>query len=307
MQLTRLGACIDDFLHYLDIERKASPYTVASYRTDLSQFADFVAERKQLSAEAVSPVQVDHLLVRQFLAQLQQQGQSRSTIARKLAALRSFYRFLLKNRLVTDSPLKSVYTPRKELRLPRCLSEIDCARLVESPSPQDSFPRRDRAILEVIYGCGLRIGELVKLDLGDLDFEAEILRVQGKGDKERIVPLGQAAAEALKAYLDLERPRIGAKERASRAVFLNHRGGRLGSRGIRNLLNKYAAAAGLREAVHPHMLRHSYATHLLDHGADLRVVQELLGHARLSTTQIYTHLSREQLRRVYQKSHPRER
>ena len=302
-----LGACIDDFLHYLVIERKASPYTVASYRTDLSQFAAFVAEEKKLSPDAVSPLQVDHWLVRQYLAHLQQQGQSRSTIARKLAALRSFYRFLLKNRMVDDSPLKSVYTPRQERRLPRCLSEADCTRLVESPSFQDAFPRRDRAILEVIYGCGLRISELVRLNLEDLDFEAGILQVQGKGNKERIVPLGSAAAEALRAYLDLERPRIGAKAQAGRAVFLNHHGGRLSGRGIRNLLNKHAAAAGLREAVHPHMLRHSYATHLLDHGADLRVVQELLGHARLSTTQIYTHLSREQLRRVYQKSHPRER
>ncbi|NPV92060.1 MAG: tyrosine recombinase XerC [Firmicutes bacterium] len=304
----RIEECIGEFLHYLKIEKNASPNTIINYSLDLDQFKQFLAEKKGIPVEDLIPQQVDHLVVRQFLALLQDEGRARTTIARKLAALRSFFRFLQRMKVIDRSPLKAVYTPKLESRLPRHLSESDCVRLIEAPSAQDSYPLRDKAILEVIYGCGLRISELVNLDLGDIDFEMGLVRVWGKGSKERIVPIGGPAMEALERYLAGERPRMGGKRsRPETAVFLNKSGGRLTDRGTRNLLKKYSNAAGLKESVHPHMLRHSYATHMLDHGADLRSVQELLGHSRLSTTQVYTHLSKEQLKRVYQTAHPRER
>lgn len=306
--MKHIDECIDDFLYYLNIERNASLLTITNYGSDLRQFVSFAADSRGIEARAVTPASIDHFLVRQFLAYLQGQGRSRSTIARKLASLRSFFRYLQRVKIIDKSPLKAVYTPKLEMRLPHFLSENDCTRLIESPSTQDSFPLRDRAILEVIYGCGLRISELVTLDTNSIDFESQLVRVWGKGRKERIVPLGSAAKSALSDYLALERPRLSGKNgKPSPAVFLNRMGGRLSDRGIRELIKKYSTAAGLKESVFPHMLRHSYATHMLDHGADLRSVQELLGHARLSTTQIYTHLSKEQLKRVYQRSHPRER
>lgn len=306
--MKNIGQYIDEFISYLSIEKKASHHTVINYGNDLNQFAAFLSEFTGQPVERLTVTAVGPLTMRNFLGQLQNSGQARATIARKLSALRSFYRYLLKMGIIEKNPLASVHTPRQEKRLPRILSEGEASRLVEAPSfPSRSF-WRDRAILEVIYGCGLRVSELVALDLPDVDLKEGYLYIKGKGGKERVVPIGECALTALKNYIKSERPRLSACwENPSPAVFLNCRGGRLTDRAVRYLVGKYAGYSGLKEKVYPHMLRHSFATHMLDRGADLRTVQELLGHARLSTTQVYTHVSQEQLRRVYRRTHPRER
>jgi integrase/recombinase XerC len=312
---------IDLFLTYLKTERGYSEHTLINYSADLSQFTQFIAPVLEKPVEAVRPGQITHLVIRQYLGHLQKLGRSRATVARKLAVLRTFYKFLLRQGLVERNPLERVSTPRQEKRLPGFLSEKEASRLVESPDPASLLGLRDLAILEVIYGCGLRVSELVGLNLIHLDLPGGYLRVQGKGGKERIVPMGRQAAEALEVYLTKGRPGLRRRQKAAlkesvndrsqllweQPLFLNKHGTRLSDRGVRDLVKKYASRSGLDQAVYPHLLRHTFATHLLDRGADLRSVQELLGHARLSTTQIYTHVTKKQLHRVYRRSHPRER
>lgn len=295
---------IDSFIVYLKVEKNASPRTQESYQRDIWQFVDFMADEFKVSGEQVTPGQVDHLSVRRYLAELQKKGLHRSTIARKLAALRSFYRFLSREEVVSGNPMLRVSTPKLEKRLPEFLYEDEIRSLMEAPDTKKASGLRDRAILEVLYSSGLRVSELVGMDTGDSDLEFEYVRVMGKGAKERIVPMGSYAIKALTGYLADGRPQLTGKQMTG-ALFLNRSGGRLTARSVRNIVDKYVKHVSIQRRISPHTLRHSFATHLLDGGADLRAVQELLGHVKMSTTQIYTHVTKQKLRSVYEKSHPR--
>lgn len=299
---------IDNFLIYLKVERNASPRTVESYQKDLFNGLDFFSSVLKKEDNAVTPEEINHQVFRHYLAHLRQQGLARTTVARRLAAWRSFYKYLLREKVIEENSLSRVLSPKLEKRLPRFLYEGEAATLVEAPDLKHPLGVRDRALLEILYGGGLRINELVLLDLWDLDLGAGYVRVMGKRSRERLVPLGSQAVKALHDYLAGARPRIlanAAEKKINNAVFLNHRGGRLTARGIRKILNKYAEKAELDRKISPHTLRHSFATHLLNAGADLRSVQELLGHTRLSSTQVYTHVTGERLKQVYRKAHPR--
>lgn len=291
---------LDRYISYLRAEKGASIHTVNSYRGDVVQFLKYIGTRAP----------VDRVLVRAYLADLRKRGLSRRTQSRKLAALNSFFRYLRREGLIAGNPLAGLHGPKLEKRLPMVLSSERVASLIESADPSSPSGQRDRAILELFYSSGLRVGELVSLRVGDVDFYEGTVRVWGKGSRERIVPLGSEAERSLKVYLEWGRPELmrrGRRQRSEEALFLNCRGGRLTARGARNIVYKYASRIGFLEKVSPHTFRHSFATHLLDGGADLRVVQELLGHASLSTTQIYTHVTRERLRTVYMRAHPRAR
>jgi integrase/recombinase XerC len=291
------------FLAYLATERRSSPHTLKAYRVDLAQYA------AHLFAAGEPLVPSSPGRVRSFLAAAA--GESGSvSLARKLSAVRSLYRFLVREGLALVNPARVVASPRRPKRLPKVLSESEVAALVEAPKLATPLERRDRAFLELLYGSGLRVSELTGLDLGDLDLAQGLVQVLGKRNKERIVPFGRQASLALRRYLDEGRPVLAAgpdHARAGAAVFLNHRGGRLTTRSVARRLERATLAAGLPRHVHPHMLRHCFATHLLGNGADLRGIQELLGHASLSTTQRYTHLDWKRLAEVYDAAHPRAR
>lgn len=297
------GEALEGFLLYLKGERQASPCTVDAYRADIEQFAAFVAGR---AGQEAGPAAVDIWMVRRYLGWLNQLGQQRSSMNRKLAALRAFYRFLLRAGQVQSSPVALLSGPRREKRLPGCLSHAEMEKLLSIPATTP-LGLRDRAILETLYASGIRVAELVGMDQDDLDLVAGYARVLGKGRRERVVPLGRYAVKALENYLHRARPELAARRipPEPRALFLNHLGGRLTTRGVRERLSHYVEKAALRRGVSPHTIRHTFATHLLEGGADLRVVQELLGHIRLATTQIYTHISQSQLREVYRQFHPR--
>jgi integrase/recombinase XerC len=313
---------IAEFLGYLRAERDASAHTLRNYQSDLEQFLTFVRERTG-AAGAPRPDAVDHLTVRGFLAWLHGRRASRATVARKLAALRSFFRYLCREGRVKANPAELVRGPRLPVRATPHLNVDEAFQLLAAPARRPGAEAasqgaeaaqllriRDRAILEVFYGAGLRIGELVGLDLPDVDLAEGVARVRGKGRKERVVPVGGKAVEALGEYLAVrERLRAGRPvpggERA--ALFLNHRGGRLTTRGVSQIVLRYLLGSGVGKKVTPHGLRHSFATHLLDAGADLRAIQELLGHARLATTQRYTHVGLDQMLSVYDRAHPRAR
>lgn len=299
---------IDNFLIYLRVEKNASPRTVESYQKDLFHGLDFFAPQLGKADYDVVPVDVDHRVFRDYLAWMQKQGLARSTIARRLAAWRSFFRYLVREKIVCDNPMVKVYSPKLEKRLPLFLCEGEAAMLVEAPDLTHPLGVRDRALLETLYATGLRINELVSLDTGNLDLGGGYMRVMGKMARERLVPLGSQAVTALRKYLAEARPRLLANatvKRMNNAVFLNRWGERLSARGIRKILNKYVEKISLERNISPHTLRHSFATHLLNAGADMRTVQELLGHIRLTSTQIYTHVTSERLKQVYRKAHPR--
>jgi integrase/recombinase XerC len=292
---------------YLMAERNASPYTVRNYTQDLAGgkterdekgFFQFLRLRKVASLE-----DVDRHMVRDYAAWLMEQGVSRSSIARKLSAVRSFFRYLTREGALASNPMERSSSPRRDRRLPSFLSTDEVKRLLEAPDPSLAVGLRDRAILEMLYASGLRVSELVGLDLGQVNLDTKEIRVRGKRSKERVVLMGAPAARALAAYLQAGRPELLGRSRGS-AVFISRDGGRLLARRVQKILEKHARAAGIQRRVHPHMLRHTFATHLLDGGADLRVVQELLGHADLSSTQVYTHVSRSQARKVYLAAHP---
>jgi integrase/recombinase XerC len=285
------------FLRHLDRERNASPHTVRAYGEDLEQFAGHA--RAELGREG-KPGDVDHLLIRSFLARLHREGLKTSSAARKLATLRTFFRYLCREGVLDSNPARALLSPRLERRVPAHLDERDVALLIEMPG-EGVAAVRGRAILEMLYATGIRCSELVGLDLSEIDFQTRMIRVLGKGRKERVVPFGTRAAAALDAYLPL---RALAKPRSD-AAFLNARGGRLTDRSVRTLVSKRVRAVALARKVSPHTLRHSFATHLLARGADLRAIQELLGHASLSTTQRYTHVNTGHLLAIYSKSHPR--
>jgi integrase/recombinase XerC len=290
---------IDTFLHRLAVEKGYSENTLRAYATDLCAFAEFLSGRgRTLTAADVRDV-------RGFLAFLQTKKLARSTIARRTAAVRSFYKFLVRDGVQKTNPMSALRSPRRERKLPDFLTVSEAELLVESPEAADWVGLRDRAILETLYGAGLRVSELVGLDHEDVDTAGGLLRVRGKGKKERIVPAGRCALAAVRGYLDAaegDAPR----GRDAYAVFINARDGkRLTTRSVHRIMQKYILKTGLNPDLSPHALRHSFATHMLSNGADLRAVQELLGHKNLSTTQIYTHLSHEHLKKTYEAAHPR--
>lgn len=285
------------FLRHLERERNASPRTIEAYGEDLAQFGAYLVREL---GHAARPEDVDHLLIRGFLADLHQRGLKKVSSARKLAALRTFFRYLCREGRLEKNPARLLLTPRREKRIPEVLDEAQVARLLEMPG--DSLAAvRGRAILELLYASGMRCAELVSLDTGELDLEARQVRVLGKGGKERVVLFGARAREALRAWLAARRE----LQPRSDALFLNARGGRLTGRSVRSLVADRVAAVALARRCSPHTLRHSFATHLLTRGADLRAIQELLGHASLSTTQRYTHVDTRHILDVYRKAHPR--
>ena len=301
-----LGASISAFEQYLAVEKSASPHTIDAYTRDLRALELFVRERKGARPGAPVPLAwVDLYLLRGFLGTLARTHAS-SSIGRKMASIRTFFRWLVRRGALEASPAEELASPKLRRPLPTFLS-VDAAReVVESPAGEGPVSLRDRAILELLYGSGLRVSELANLDLDRFSLREREVRVLGKGRKERLVPFGEAAEDALRGYLavraQLAHPRTGALD--PRALFLSVRGRRLPVRGVQLLVHRYGALGAGRADLHPHALRHTCATHLLDGGADLRAIQEMLGHASLSTTQRYTHVSVEQLLAVYDKAHP---
>lgn len=298
---------IENFLNHMRVEKNASQLTLSAYKLDLIQFFGFLAEKENQPLEQLTVVLINHRSVREYLASLQEQGQSKTTAARKLAALRSFVKYLCRQGVFEENPIAAVSTPKQEKRLPKFLYSREIDLLMQAPDLKKPPGIRNKAILETLYSSGLRVSELTGLNLNDLDFTAGYLKVTGKGSKERLVPLGEKAQEAIKFYLKKSRPFYAGQGRDTRtpAVFLNRFGGRLSNRAVREILSKYVKEIALNHQVSPHTLRHSFATHLLNNGADLRAVQELLGHVKLSTTQIYTHLTRDNIKRIYNNTHPR--
>jgi integrase/recombinase XerC len=285
------------YRNYLEAERNASAYTVRNYTTDLLHFFQFLRDKKISSLK-----EVDKHVLRNYLSRLVERGFVKASIARKLSAIRSFYRYLLREEIVSISPV-SASSPKLDRRLPLFLTIGEMERLLEAPDLSSPVGQRDRALLELLYASGIRVSELVKLNREHIDLDSGEIRVRGKGSKERVVLMGKPAAEALSIYLSHGRPELLGKKRSS-ALFLNRYGERLPERRVQRILANYASITGIDKRVHPHMLRHTFATHLLDGGADLRVVQELLGHANLSSTQIYTHVTKSQARKVYLSAHP---
>lgn len=295
---------IQAFVMYLQVERNASPETIRNYRSDLRQFSGFLRRRKKQSI----PVRIDTITsddIRAHLHGLDRQGEKASSLARKLACLRSLFRFLLREGQLQKNPTESLRSPRLPKPLPRVLTKDDAAALMTFPSGPSPLPLRDRALLETLYSTGARVSEVVGLNLNDLDEADGIVCLRGKGRKERMVPIGDLALRAIREYRTSLKPSPHTHHPSS-PMFLNHRGGRLTTRSVASMVSRYSSRL-VGGAVSPHALRHSYATHLLDEGADLRSIQELLGHASLSTTQKYTHLAMDQLLAVYDRAHPRAR
>jgi integrase/recombinase XerC len=328
------------FLQFLRLNRNASPHTVRAYESDLSQFIAHAAAGAGLKRSELTPAQLDRSAIRRFLGELHALGQTRASSARKLAAVRTFLRYLRREGIIEDDPGALVATPKRDIRMPAHLSEQEVVALIAAAPDTTPLGRRDRAILELFYASGLRLSELVGLDLDDVNLSGRMSRVLGKGGKQRLVPFNTSAAKAIRAYLNDREALVRAgqdgqegqhrrdgqdgKDRRTRrsspsspsspsrvagrqrnALFVNYRGGRLTVRSVDRLVRRYVAATSARMGISPHALRHSFATHLLQRGADLRAIQELLGHAQLSTTQRYTHVNAAQLVEVYRKSHPR--
>lgn len=281
---------IDKFVAYLEIEKNYSKHTILNYRLDLEEFSLFV--------DQTPLAKIDYLTLRRFFAHLRTKQYRPRTLSRKLSSLRSFFKFLQREGLVKSNPAVLLMSPKLEKKLPNFLTEEEMQRFVEAPPLEETSGKRDRAILEMLYSTGIRVSELVGLDVNAVDLIGHIAKVAGKGKKERLVPVGEKALEAVKDYLDT-------RESQSDALFLNKSGSRLSDRSVRHIVDKYIGIASLQSHISPHVLRHSFATHLLNRGADLRSVQELLGHVNLSTTQIYTHVTTDRLKKVYDEAHPR--
>jgi len=326
---------IHRFLDYLKFERRFSEHTAKCYGADLAQFCEFLRNRSDgggLDEEPMSSVhadthdmgtgtalatqvevKIDQLLLaattealRAYLAYLNEKDYSKATVARKLATLRSFYKFLVKRSHVTSNPVVSIRTPKQEKRLPRFLEYDEIKKLLATPPVNTWLGARDRAILETLYSTGIRVSELVALNMDDIDFLGEVVHVRGKGKKERIAPIGSSALQTIQHYMEYRNKRAQSNGNFdAKVLFVNKHGQRLSTRSVRRKMDKYLKMAGLDPAISPHTLRHSFATHMLNNGADLRSVQELLGHQSLSTTQIYTHLTTRKLKEVYEGAHPR--
>jgi len=321
---------IQKFLDYLRFEKRFSEHTAKCYGADLGQFSEFLIAGSESGHEPIlshhepggaatavatqTIAQVDHLLlsidvntVRTYLAFLNDKQYSKATIARKLATLRSFYKFLVKRNEITANPVIAVRTPKQEKKLPRFLEYEEVKRLLETPPMDNWLGARDRAIFETLYSTGIRVSELVALNMDDIDFLGEVVHVRGKGKKERITPISSSALQIIQHYMEYRNKRAQSNSNFdSKVLFVNKHGRRLSTRSVRRKMDKYLKIAGLDPAISPHTLRHSFATHMLNKGADLRSVQELLGHQSLSTTQIYTHLTTSKLKEVYHSAHPRE-
>ena len=292
-----------DFLRHLALERNASVLTIKSYREDLRQALEFF--RQHLGEKAKKPGLLTTRLVRAYLAWLHQHGYAKATIARRMAAVRSWCRFMCRQGILEGNPADGLRGPRQDKKLPHFLSEKEMNRLLETPPSDTPLGLRDRAILEILYSGGLRVSELTGLNVEDVDQSGGLATVRGKGKRERLALLGGPARSALKRWLECRDRLARGRLKASSAVFLNKNGSRLTSRSVGRLLEKYLALAGMDPRTSPHSLRHSFATHLLDRGADIRSVQELLGHRSISTTQIYTHVTTNRLRESYHQAHPR--
>lgn len=326
-----MRARLREFLEHLRLNRNVSPHTVAAYDSDVSLFLDFAAVHHATRASELQPEQVDLATIRAYLAELNRQGQARSSVSRKLSALRAFGRYLRREGWIETDPAALAVSPKREIRVPAHLSVDEMSRLLEMPDGAEPLGRRDRAILELFYASGLRLSELVSLDVEDVNLSARMVRVMGKGAKERLVPFNTSTAVALRGWIRdraLVRgalvsaagvpPRPGPRGKPRGPVrpkkvdereplFVNFRGTRLTGRSVQRLVARYVSACSTRFGISPHALRHSFATHLLERGADLRAIQELLGHVQLSTTQRYTHVNAAQLLDVYRKAHPRAR
>ncbi len=285
---------IDKFLSSLEVEKNYSGHTILNYRIDLKEFAAFLGGQPL--------AQVDYPVLRRFLAELRTRDLKPRTVSRKLSALRSFFKYLQRHNMIAGNPAALLVTPKLDKTLPHFLTEEDTVKFLDTPRDsgdgKNYYTLRDRAIFETLYSTGVRVSELVGLDVDHVDSIGNIVRVRGKGKKERLVPIGEKALAAIQAYLD-------SRPQRSPVLFLNKNGTRLTDRGVRGIVHKYILRSSVKENVSPHMFRHSFATHLLNRGADLRCVQELLGHVNLSTTQIYTHLTTDKLKSVYDKAHPR--
>lgn len=302
----QLTAVRESFLQYLRLARNASAHTVRAYSSDIEQFLGFVQTHPDLGPTGLARLERRH--IRAFLSDLQQSGYERTSLARKLASLRAFCRWSRRQKLVAGDPTIGIVTIKQESRLPKFLREPEIESLLQAPDTSVPDGLRDRALLELLYASGLRAGEAQALDVEDLDLIEEEIHVRhGKGDKERIALMGVSSIRAMKDYLDHGRPKLAAHHTGTpdRAIFLNRFGRRLSDRGIRRIFDKYFTFASERLKITPHTLRHTFATHLLNNGADLRSVQELLGHANLLTTQAYTHVTTERIKEVYDKAHPR--
>jgi len=293
-----MRAKLNQFLSYLKYEKNASPNTIVAYGRDLLELSSYLEEKD------IELLEVDNVILRGFLAALYEKKQKKSTISRKLAAVRSFFQFCVKKRYLKDNPAKVIATPKQEKHVPSFLSEQEMADFLDLPHSDRVLDLRDRATLELLYATGLRVSELSSIDIDDVNFEERLIRAKGKGKKERLIPFGRIAEKCLISYL---RKRISLikNNRHEEAVFLNYRGERLTPRSIERIVDKYIQQSAIQRKISPHSLRHSFASHLLSRGADLRVIQELLGHKSLSTTQKYTHLDLKHLLEVYKKSHPR--
>ena len=302
---TTLEKLIGEFGTHLETERNLSPHTKRNYLVDLNQFRGFLEGQDLLPGGRLD--QIDHMAIRSFLSSLYRKKAKRSTVSRKVAALRSFFNFLVRRGRIKQSPAEMVQSPRTDKYLPVSLSVDEVFSLLNVSFGDEPAGRRDRAILELIYSSGVRVGELTGLNLGDVDLDQGVMKVRGKGKKERIVPVGKPAISALSAYLQKRKALIRARAEnyLEAPIFVNRRGTRLTERSVARIVEKYIRISGVNKRVGPHTLRHSFATHLLDAGADLRVIQELLGHESLSTTQKYTAVSVSRLMEVYDKSHPR--
>ncbi len=330
------SAIVQEFLNYLKYEKRFSEHTAKCYEADLRQFGEYLIGASVGGPSADEPislphtksgeagvatamatqtdVNVDQLLlsvetavVRAYLTFLNEKQYSKATIARKLATLRSFYKFLVKRNQLGSNPVAAVRTPKQDKKLPRFLEYEEVKRLLETPPMNNWLGARDRAILETLYSTGIRVSELVALNMDDVDFLGEVVHVRGKGKKERISPIGSSALQVIQHYMEFRNKRAQSNSNFdSKVLFVNKHGRRLSTRSVRRKMDKYLKMAGLDPAISPHTLRHSFATHMLNNGADLRSVQELLGHQSLSTTQVYTHLTTRKLKEVYENAHPRE-
>lgn len=285
---------IDKFKNYLAVEKNYSEHTIKNYLADLTEFSNFIS--------GLDVDKIDYLRVRKFLGFLRQRAISKRSVARKLSSLRTFFRFLQMDGYIKDNPVTSISTPKMDKKLPVFLDEKNALRLVTAPNKKTYPSTRNRAILETLYSAGVRVSELVGIDIDDIDFISGVVKVLGKGRKERLAPVGDKAINAIREYMEYRKK---SKNSDQKALFLNKSGKRLTDRSVRRIVNKYIKELSIKERISPHTLRHSFATHLLNRGADLRSVQELLGHKNLSTTQIYTHVTMDRLKSVYDKAHPR--
>lgn len=292
---------LKDFIHFMVVEKGLSKNTIVSYERDLKSYLTYMVKVEQIqSLNEITRIHIVH-----FLHHLKQQGKSAKTLARHVASIRSFHQFLLREKVTENDPSVHIETPQTERSLPKVLSLTEVEALLDAPSEKGPLPLRDKAMLELLYATGIRVSELINLNLEDLHLTMGFVRCIGKGNKERIIPIGKTATVVLEEYIKDGRPKLSSKQRQTEALFLNHHGNRLTRQGFWKILKGLAKKANIEKELTPHTLRHSFATHLLENGADLRAVQEMLGHADISTTQIYTHVTKTRLKDVYAKHHPR--